>query len=105
MLRSRLDVASRAATQELSLLSRWLREEYVASAASVPDGVGIDRYRLGIRQFLGAAIDPDEAYAWAWDELGRIETEMRAVSDQVLAGCHDRGGDGAPRPPGRGDRG
>jgi uncharacterized protein (DUF885 family) len=86
-LRDRLDTAARAATEELALLSGWLRSHYAARVAEVPDGVGIDRYRLGIRQFLGAAIDPDEAYEWAWDELARIETEMRTVSDLILPGA------------------
>ena len=60
-LRDRLDTAARAATQELGQLSQWLRDEYVPRAADVPDGVGLDRYRLGVRQFLGAALDPEEA--------------------------------------------
>jgi uncharacterized protein (DUF885 family) len=50
------------------------------------DAVGRDVYALESRSFLGATIDVDEAYAWGWDELGRIEDEMGRVADAIVPG-------------------
>jgi uncharacterized protein (DUF885 family) len=68
-------------------LAHWLRTDYSAAAQHQPDAVGLDRYRLGVRQFLGADLDPIEAYDWAWDELNSIESEMRQVCAQILPGA------------------
>jgi uncharacterized protein (DUF885 family) len=32
-------------------------------------------------------VDPEEAYAWGWGELGRIEAEMATEADRVLPGA------------------
>jgi uncharacterized protein (DUF885 family) len=36
--------------------------------------------------FLGAAIDLDEAYAWGWAEVRRLEAEMKQVAGQIVPG-------------------
>ena len=33
--------------------------------------------------FLGAQVDLDETYAWGFDELARLESEMRAVAAEI----------------------
>jgi uncharacterized protein (DUF885 family) len=71
----RLRKAAEAATEAYVELARYLREVY-APDATEHDGVGADRYALRARAFLGADIDLDEAYDWAWGELGRLETDM-----------------------------
>ena len=34
--------------------------------------------------FLGAKVDLDETYAWGFEELARLESEMRAVAAQIV---------------------
>ena len=36
--------------------------------------------------FLGAAVDLDEAYAWGWSEVKRLEAEMARVAGQIVPG-------------------
>jgi len=59
----------------------------VPAVAEVPDGVGREAYLRGARAYLGADVDPEEAYAWGWEELARIEAEMAAEADRVLPGA------------------
>jgi uncharacterized protein (DUF885 family) len=86
-MRRRLDHGAAMATATLAELAAWLREVYAPAAAGTPDGVGPDRYALGMRQFLGSRADPGEAYAWAWDELGRIEDEMTMLAEVIAPGA------------------
>ncbi len=76
-----------AANDALVDLADWLRTTYATAAANVPDAVGRDRYVVSARDFLGAELDPDEAYAWGWAELERIETEMRRVANEIKPGA------------------
>jgi uncharacterized protein (DUF885 family) len=50
------------------------------------DGVGREHYALASREFLGAEIDLEEAYAWGWQELKRIEDDMAATAQRVVPG-------------------
>ncbi|ADD39954.1 DUF885 domain-containing protein [Stackebrandtia nassauensis] len=75
--------AARAATAEFA---SFLREELAPKAPS-KDAVGRDAYSRGSRYFLGAAVDLEETYAWGWQELHRIETEMAAVANQIKPGA------------------
>ena len=45
---------------------------------------GRERYQLASQYFLGATVDLDETYAWGFEELARLETEMRAVADKIV---------------------
>lgn len=65
----------------------WIAGTYLPAVAHVPDGVGRERYLVAARQHLGARLDPDEAYAWGWEELARIEAEMVREADRVLPGA------------------
>ncbi|MBA2624359.1 MAG: DUF885 domain-containing protein [Acidimicrobiia bacterium] len=80
-----LDGPAQAATGAYAGLAQYLREEY-APTAPERDAVGRDRYSLWFRSSHGAELDLDEAYAWGWDELHRIESEMRAEADRVVPG-------------------
>jgi uncharacterized protein (DUF885 family) len=84
-LRSTLERGANAANQALADFETFLRQE-LAPKAREKDAVGRDRYALASRYFLGAVIDLDETYAWGWEELARIETEMAAVSDRIVPG-------------------
>jgi uncharacterized protein (DUF885 family) len=85
-LRIDLDSAARCATQAYAGLARFLREEY-APAAPDHDAVGRERHALAARDFLGCSVDPDETYAWGWEELHRIEDEMRQVAQRISPGA------------------
>ena len=54
------------------------------------EGVGREQYERDSRYFLGAEIDLDETYAWGWEELHRIETEMARDRASDRTGCHER---------------
>ncbi|MEJ5254810.1 MAG: DUF885 domain-containing protein [Acidimicrobiales bacterium] len=81
-LRTTLDEAAVAAAAAFDEMARWLREAY-APRASERDAVGADRYELFARASLGAAIDLVETYEWGWEELTRIEREMREVCSAI----------------------
>ncbi len=61
-------------------------EAEVAPTARERDGIGRELYPLYSRQFLGAAIDLEETYAWGQDELARITDLMRQVARKITGG-------------------
>jgi uncharacterized protein (DUF885 family) len=77
--------AAEAATAATAELGRFLEAELLAVAPE-RDAVGRDRYALASRYFLGATIDLDEAYAWGWGEVLRLEAEMRRVAGLIVPG-------------------
>ena len=85
-LRTRLVDAAEAATRAYGSMSTWLQND-LASSANHRDAVGRERYALASAQTLGATVDPEEAYEWGWAELHRLEAEMAAVADRVVAGA------------------
>ena len=74
-----------AATAAYGEIAIWLDEVY-APQAQVSDGVGEERYRNLARLWLGADIDPVEAYYWGWEELDRIVTRAHEVANQIAPG-------------------
>ncbi|TMQ89973.1 DUF885 domain-containing protein, partial [Actinomadura soli] len=50
------------------------------------DALGADRYRLGVRDFLGTELDLEETYAWGWEELARIRAEIADEAARILPG-------------------
>jgi uncharacterized protein (DUF885 family) len=81
-LRSDLDCGAEAATAATGAFAAFLRDELSPRGRS-SQAAGRDRYGLASRYFLGATIDLDETYAWGFDELHRLETEMRAVAADI----------------------
>ncbi len=77
--------AAEAATAATAELGRFLEAELLPVAPE-RDAVGRDRYALASRYFLGATIDLDEAYAWGWGEVLRLEAEMRRVAGLIVPG-------------------
>jgi uncharacterized protein (DUF885 family) len=71
-----------AATAELG---RFL-ETGLLPLAPERDAVGRDRYALASRAFLGATVDLDEAYAWGWTEISRLEAELARTAGQIVPG-------------------
>jgi uncharacterized protein (DUF885 family) len=85
-LGARLDAAAARATEALVELHGYLVQTYAPRAGDV-DAVGEERYLRFARQFLGARLDVQDAYAWGWDEVHRIEDEMRRVAGDVRPGA------------------
>ncbi|WP_329090403.1 DUF885 domain-containing protein [Actinomadura citrea] len=84
-LRGALWEAASAASAALEEFASFLSGE-LAARAPERDALGADRYRLGVRDFLGTDLDLAETYAWGWEELARIESEMEAAAEEILPG-------------------
>ncbi|GAA2754888.1 DUF885 domain-containing protein [Actinopolymorpha rutila] len=84
-LRADLARGAEVARQSVADFERFLRTE-LAPKGRTTDGVGEAQYALASRYFLGAAVDLAETYAWGWEELTRIETDMRGVADRIVPG-------------------
>ncbi|MCQ4040563.1 DUF885 domain-containing protein [Streptantibioticus rubrisoli] len=89
-LRTELDASAAKATAAVAELRDWLRDTYAPAIRDTPDPVGRDRYALWVREWTGADLDLDEAYAWGWQEFHRIHDEMRAEAEKVLPGSTPR---------------
>ncbi len=79
-----VDHAERA-TAAYAGLARFLADEYAPHAAD-RDAIGPDRYARLARVYNGMQLDLDDAYAWGWDELHRIEHAMGEVAERILPG-------------------
>jgi uncharacterized protein (DUF885 family) len=84
-LGAELAAAAGAASAAFGELARWLRSHYAARATTV-DGSGDERYEVWARFVLGTEVDLDEAYAWGWEELARLETEKAGEVARILPG-------------------
>ena len=84
-LRAQLDQAAQAATAATAEFGRFLRTELLPLAPE-RDAVGRERYLLASRSALGATVDLDEAYAWGWAEIRRLDAELAQVAGQIAGG-------------------
>ena len=62
--------------------AEFLRDE-LAPRGRDKQAAGRERYALASQYFLGAKVDLDETYAWGFEELARLEDEMRAVAGRI----------------------
>lgn len=85
-LQPRLASAAAAATGAYADLAAYLRERYYDGATD-QDGVGPERYQLAARACNGITLDLEETYEWGWDELYRVEREMRETCQRILPGA------------------
>jgi uncharacterized protein (DUF885 family) len=67
-------------------LAGWLREDYLPMASNT-DASGDERYQAWARFLLGTDLDLDEAYAWGWGELARLEAEKTKECEKILPGA------------------
>ncbi|TWP32332.1 DUF885 domain-containing protein [Leekyejoonella antrihumi] len=79
------DAAGEAATAYAET-GRWLREHLLPKAPA-QDACGHEIYPLYSREFLGAAVNLEETYAWGQEELARITAEQQKVVEQILPGA------------------
>lgn len=84
-LRAELDRAAESALAATAEFGTFLETELLPYAPQ-QDAVGRDRYGLASRYFLGAAVDLDDAYAWGWSEVKRLEAEMNRVAGLIVPG-------------------
>lgn len=82
---TRLQASAAGARDATAEFGQFLRDE-LAPWGREKQAVGWERYQLASRYFLGATVDLEEAYAWAFGELHRLESEMRGVAAE-LAGA------------------
>ncbi|MEQ4305215.1 DUF885 domain-containing protein [Plantactinospora sp. B6F1] len=71
-----------AATAATAEFGHFLRNE-LAPLGRAKQAAGRDRYELASQYFLGARVDLTETYAWGFEELARLEAEMRAVAAEI----------------------
>jgi uncharacterized protein (DUF885 family) len=84
-LKTDLERHAEEATAAVAAFGRYVGEE-LAPRGRAADAVGREHYELESRSFLGAAVDLDETYAWAWDELHGISEEMARIADSFVPG-------------------
>jgi uncharacterized protein (DUF885 family) len=85
-LQADLGSAAREAGNAYGRLATWLREAY-APRATPTDASGDERYQAWARFLLGTDLDLDEAYAWGWDELARLEAAKTEECAKILPGA------------------
>ena len=77
-----LESSVEEARTALTGMADWLRTEYLPHAVE-GDGVGRERYLRAAEAFLGMVIDPEETYAWGWEEIARLRGEMQRVAAEI----------------------
>lgn len=77
--------AAQAAAQAMAETAGFLRDTYLNRAREA-DGCGPDTHAAARREFLGAVIDPVEAYEWGWEETMRLDDEIRRCSALISPG-------------------
>ncbi|AXE37814.1 DUF885 domain-containing protein [Acidipropionibacterium virtanenii] len=60
----------------------------IEAQATDEDAVGIQRYRLASREFLGSTVDLAETYRWGQEELARIEEMQRETASRIRPGAN-----------------
>ena len=78
----RVIAAADAARTACGSLADWLEREYLPNARE-EDVVGREEYLRGADEFLGMDIDPEETYAWGWDEISRIRSLMTSTAAEI----------------------
>ena len=85
-LRTEVVSAANTAAAAYREFAGYLSEKFMDRAVE-RDGVGRDLYQLSSRVYNGIELDLEETYQWGWDELYRIEGEMRKTCEQILPGA------------------
>lgn len=81
-LRGRFAVAIDRGRAAMSEFEGFLASEYLPHAVE-RDGVGPTRYALAIDEFLGMDLDPEEAYAWGWEEIAHLRADAASVASRI----------------------
>jgi len=71
-----------AATAATAGFGGFLRGE-LAPLGKEKQAAGPELYARASQYFLGARVDQEETYAWGFEELARLESEMRVVAGEI----------------------
>jgi uncharacterized protein (DUF885 family) len=85
-LRGDLEEAAEQASAATAELGAFLTRDLFPLARQ-RDACGRETYSRALRYFLGATVDPEEAYAWGWEEIARLRSEQERVSNLVQPGA------------------
>jgi uncharacterized protein (DUF885 family) len=80
-----LDRGAATARDATADIARFLRER-MAPLGRPNQAAGRERYELTSQYFLGTRVDLAEAYAWGFEELARLDGELRTVADKIVPG-------------------
>jgi uncharacterized protein (DUF885 family) len=84
-LAARIEAGAAKACAAYEALAKYLETTYLPSATP-KDAVGRERYLRQTRRFLGMTIDPEETYAWGWEQVRSIEREMKKIAAEIAPG-------------------
>ncbi|TDD62707.1 DUF885 domain-containing protein [Kribbella antibiotica] len=84
-VKGQVEAAAIAASKAFGQFGQWLTSDLLPQAPD-RDAVGREVYQLASRDHIGAELDLDEAYAWGWQELARIEQEMQTIAAALNSG-------------------
>ena len=84
-MRKDIETGAKATAQAFSEMGVYLTSEYLPKA-DARDPVGKERYALSSRVFNGIDLDLEDTYAWSWEQLRWVESEMAKTADKILPG-------------------
>ena len=84
-VKASVEAAAIAAGKAFGEFGQWLTTDLLPKAPE-RDAVGREVYQLASRNHIGATLDLEEAYAWGWEELARIEGEMQTIAASLNNG-------------------
>ena len=85
-LKQELSKCAEQATQGYAAFGEFLVNELLPAATEV-DAIGLDRYKILSKRFLGASVDLDETYEWGKEELARLIEEQTKVANEIKPGA------------------
>ncbi len=85
-LRADLDRNAAAASRAIADFGMFLEDE-MEPRGRTNEACGREQYALASREFLGAAVDLEQTYAWGWDELKRLADDMSATAGRIVPGA------------------
>jgi uncharacterized protein (DUF885 family) len=85
-LQEQISAGAIAANAAYGDFAAYLRDVYAPDAAEA-DGCGRERYRVGVRAMLGADLDPQEMYDWAWSDFHHLRAEIATTCARIRPGA------------------
>ena len=84
-LQKDIETGTKVAAQAFSEMGAYLISKYLPKA-DARELVGKERYALSSRAFNGIELDLEETYAWGWEQLRWVESEMAKTANKILPG-------------------
>ena len=82
-LRRDLAAGIMAAEDAYAQMAKYMLDTYLPKAVE-RDGCGAERYRMNAAYFTGMKLDLEETYRWGWDELYRLEEDIRKTAARIV---------------------